>query len=107
MRIPWTVHPKFFPYCLTTQCPDEAGIPRLPGPMHRDRRLKMRLRTIPVLAHFGPNVDAQIHTDTSSEGQRVVLAQLRDGVERVIAHAHRTLTIAEKIYSTTGKGVAI
>ncbi|GBM15782.1 Retrovirus-related Pol polyprotein from transposon 17.6 [Araneus ventricosus] len=65
--------------------------------------LKKLLTSGPVLKHFLPYAETKIHSDASGYGIGAVLAQVQDGKERPIAYASRSLTAAEKNYSTTEK----
>ncbi|GBM36759.1 Retrovirus-related Pol polyprotein from transposon 17.6 [Araneus ventricosus] len=65
--------------------------------------LKKLLTSGPVLGHFLPNAETKIHSDASGYGIGAVLVQVQDGKERPLAYASRSLTAAEKNYSTTEK----
>ncbi|GBN10754.1 Retrovirus-related Pol polyprotein from transposon 17.6 [Araneus ventricosus] len=65
--------------------------------------LKKLLTSGPVLGHFLPNSETKIHSDASGYGIGAVLVQVQDGKERPLAYASRSLTAAEKNYSTTEK----
>ncbi|UYV78418.1 hypothetical protein LAZ67_16001289, partial [Cordylochernes scorpioides] len=65
--------------------------------------LKEASTSEPVLGHFIEDAETHIHTDASGYGIGAVLIQIQGGAERPIAYASRTLTKAEKNYSTTEK----
>ncbi|KAL3973851.1 tissue factor pathway inhibitor [Sarotherodon galilaeus] len=66
--------------------------------------LKKLLLKSPALAVYDPDLLAFITTDASDYGLGAVLTQLHpDQVERVVAFASRTLSPAERKYSTTEK----
>lgn len=66
-------------------------------------QLKSKLVCGPVLGHFMPDAITHIHTDASGHGIGAVLIQIQGGNEKPIAYASRTLSSAEKNYSTTEK----
>ncbi|GBN89726.1 Retrovirus-related Pol polyprotein from transposon 412 [Araneus ventricosus] len=63
--------------------------------------LKKALTSYPVLGIYDENSPTEIHTDVSGYGIGAVLVQIQNEAEKVIAYASRTLTKAEKNYSTT------
>ncbi|GFT92610.1 retrovirus-related Pol polyprotein from transposon 17.6 [Trichonephila clavipes] len=63
--------------------------------------LKKALTSDPVLGMYDERASTEIHTDASGYGIGAVLVQIQNNVEKVIAYASRTLTRAEKNYSTT------
>ncbi|GBN70479.1 Retrovirus-related Pol polyprotein from transposon 412, partial [Araneus ventricosus] len=65
--------------------------------------LKKSLIGHPILGHFQPEADTLIHSDAIGYGIGAVLVQIQDGQEKPIAYASRSLTPAEKNYSTTEK----
>ncbi|GFX50960.1 retrovirus-related Pol polyprotein from transposon 412 [Trichonephila clavipes] len=63
--------------------------------------LKKALTGSEVLGMYDERASTEIHTDASGYGIGAVLVQIQNNVEKVIAYASRTLTKAEKNYSTT------
>ncbi|UYV63748.1 hypothetical protein LAZ67_2005487, partial [Cordylochernes scorpioides] len=63
--------------------------------------LKKTLMQKPVLGHFKESAITKLHTDASSYGLGAVLVQIQENQENLIAYASRTLSKAEKNYSTT------
>ncbi|GFV58069.1 hypothetical protein TNCV_2108971 [Trichonephila clavipes] len=63
--------------------------------------LKKALTADPVLGMYDERASTEIHTDASGYGIGAVLVQIQNNVEKVIAYTSRTLTKAEKNYSTT------
>ncbi|KAL1277069.1 hypothetical protein QQF64_023742 [Cirrhinus molitorella] len=68
------------------------------------KALKELLSRSPVLALFDPSLPIIVSTDASDYGLGGVLTQMHpDKVERTVAFAFRTLTAAERKYSTVEK----
>lgn len=65
--------------------------------------LRLRLRTPPVLTRFDEHSPTILHADASNASHGAVIVQQRDGTERVIAYASRTLLRTVANYSTTEK----
>ncbi|GFX26664.1 transposon Tf2-6 polyprotein [Trichonephila clavipes] len=65
------------------------------------KSLKKALTSDPVLGMYDERASTEIHTDASGYGIGAVLVQIQNNVEKLIAYASRTLTKAEKNYSTT------
>ena len=65
------------------------------------RKLKDALVRNPVLGLYDENAPIELHTDASGYGLGAVLVQIQEEKETVIAYASRTLSKAEKNYSTT------
>ncbi|UYV72850.1 hypothetical protein LAZ67_10000987, partial [Cordylochernes scorpioides] len=63
--------------------------------------LKKVLMQKPVLGHFKESAITKLHTDASSYGLGAVLVQIQENQENPIDYASRTLSKAEKNYSTT------
>ena len=64
---------------------------------------RKKLCSAPILAYpiFDTNCPFSVKTDTSDTGLRVVLAQVQDGVERVIAYGSRKMNKAEQNYGVS------
>ncbi|GFV32931.1 retrovirus-related Pol polyprotein from transposon 297 [Trichonephila clavipes] len=63
--------------------------------------LKKALTSDPVLRMYDESASTEIHTDASGYSIGTFLVQIQNNVEKVIAYTPRTLTKAEKNYSTT------
>lgn len=63
--------------------------------------LKTRLTSFPILSYFDPKRETILNTDASGHGIGAVLAQTHGKDEKPIAYASRTLSEAERNYSTT------
>ena len=67
---------------------------------HSFNELKRRLASAPVLAHYDGSQPVKLITDASPHGVGAVLMQVgKDGSERPVRFASRSLTKAEKAYS--------
>ncbi|KAK7895754.1 hypothetical protein WMY93_021079 [Mugilogobius chulae] len=67
-------------------------------------KLKQMLLDSPALSIYNPKLPTVITTDASDYGLGAVLTQFHpDNTERIVAFASRTLTPAERKYSTTEK----
>ena len=64
-------------------------------------RLKTLLTTSPITAFPDFSQAFRLYTDDSTAGLGAILAQVRDGKERIICCASRTLNQAEKSYPAT------
>ena len=71
------------------------------------QQLKTALTTPPILTHYDPARDLILETDASMTGMGAVLTQVDpDGLKRVLAYACRSLSKAEKNYSTCEQELA-
>ena len=72
-------------------------------------RLKQRLVSAEVLAHYDPSTPLRLSCDACSMGIGAVIAHVfPDGLERPVAYASRPFPKSEKIYSQIEKeGLAI
>lgn len=66
-------------------------------------RIKEHLIPAPVLSCPDYDLPFVVQTDASDYGLGAVLTQTRDGEERVVCYLSRSLTAAERKYSTTEK----
>ena len=64
-------------------------------------QLKTRLTTSPITAFPDFSQEFRLYTDASTAGLGAILAQVRDGKERIICCASRALNKAEKSYPAT------
>ena len=64
-------------------------------------RLKMLLTTSPITAFPDFSQSFRLYTDASTTGLGAILAQVREGKERIICCASRSLNQAEKAYPAT------
>ena len=68
------------------------------------RELKEKLASTQVLIHYNPNLPLKLDCDASSVGLGAVLSHvMKDGTERPIAYASRSLSKAERNYSQIEK----
>ena len=65
------------------------------------KTLKTQLTTSPITAFPDFSQEFRLYTDASTAGLGAILAQVRDGKERIICCASRALNKAEKSYSAT------
>ena len=64
-------------------------------------QLKVRLTTSPITTFPDFSQEFRLYTDASTAGLGAILAQIRDGKERIICCASQALNKAEKSYSAT------
>ena len=64
-------------------------------------QLKLRLTTSPITAFPDFSQEFRLYTDASTAGLGAILAQVREGKERIICCASRALNKAEKSYPAT------
>ena len=64
-------------------------------------QLKARLTTSPITAFPDFSQEFRLYTDASTAGLGAILAQVREGKERIICYASRALNKAEKSYPAT------
>ena len=64
-------------------------------------RLKTLLTTSPITAFPGFSLPFRLYTDASTSGLGAILAEVREGKERIICCASRSLNQAEKAYPAT------
>ena len=64
-------------------------------------RLKTLLITSPITAFPDFSLPFRLYTDASTAGHGAILAQVREGKERIICYASRSLNLAEKAYPAT------
>ena len=64
-------------------------------------RLKTLLTTSPITAFPDFSLPFQLYMDASTAGLGTILAQVREGKERIICCASRSLNLAEKAYPAT------
>ena len=68
------------------------------------QRVKDQLATAPVLCHYDPSLPLRLAGDASAYGVGAVVSHiLKDGSERPIAYASRSLSVAEKNYAQLEK----
>ena len=64
------------------------------------QKAKANLQTAPVLMHYDSTLPIVLATDASSYGLGAVLSHIdKDGIERPVAFASRTLSVAERNYA--------
>lgn len=65
------------------------------------KKLKAKLSSKPLLAHFDINCDTIVTCDSSGYAVGGVMSQIQDGVEKPIAFFSKTLSTTERKYSTS------
>jgi hypothetical protein len=64
-------------------------------------KIKESLIRAPILAHYKDNLPLIVRTDCSAEAAGVILIQIQDGKERVLAYFSRTLRNYQRRYTAT------
>ncbi|OQV15997.1 Retrovirus-related Pol polyprotein [Hypsibius exemplaris] len=65
------------------------------------RNLKKAMVSHPILQHFNPDLDCEIHTDASTKGVGAVLIQKNGDSEHVVAYASKGLNKSQRNYAAT------
>jgi RNase H-like domain found in reverse transcriptase len=63
--------------------------------------LKKAMVSEPILRHFNPELDCEIHTDGSLKGISAVLIQKTTTDEFVVAYSSKSLSKGQKNYAAT------
>ena len=93
--------PRFADLCTPLRALLKDGTPWIWTSECQSRydEIKRCIASPPVLAHFDVNADTYVTTDASAQALGALLSQRKDGVEKPVAFASRSLTPAERKYS--------